>query len=136
MGTAATERVAVMAIHPVYADAILAGEKKVEFRKRRLADDIRTVLIYATAPVQRVIGEFSIRETVVAAPDAIWNEYGTVGSIDHESFGSYYATSEQAVAFLVDEATRYERPQPLSEVHAKNSIPQSFYYVHRDVFVT
>ena len=39
-----------MSIHPVYANAILTGDKKVEFRKRRLAADVTHVLVYATAP--------------------------------------------------------------------------------------
>lgn len=130
MGTAATERVAVMAIHPRYADAILKGDKLVEFRKRKLADDIRTVLIYATAPVQRVIGEFSIKETVIDEPASIWATFGDVGIIDESSFGDYYASSTQAVALVVDQVTRYGRPQTLSELETK-SIPQSFYYVNR-----
>lgn len=130
MGTAATERVAVMAIHPRYASAILEGDKLVEFRKRKLADDITTVLIYATAPVQKVIGEFSIRQTVVDAPSKIWAAYGSVGVIDEYSFGDYYSSSKQAVAFVVDRAMRYARPHPLSELNA-DSVPQSFYYVIR-----
>jgi predicted transcriptional regulator len=130
MGTAATERVAVMAIHPRYADAILKGEKLVEFRKRKLADDISTVLIYATAPVQKVIGEFRIAETVVDAPASIWAAYGDVGIIDESSFEHYYASTTSAVAFLVGEATRYPLPRTLSEIQG-GSIPQSFYYVSR-----
>jgi predicted transcriptional regulator len=130
MGTAATERVAVMAIHPRYADAILSGEKLVEFRKRKLADDITTVLIYATAPVQRVVGEFSIKETVIDKPASIWATFGGVGIIDESNFDDYYASSTQAVALVVDQAYRYARPQTLDELEA-SSIPQSFYYVHR-----
>lgn len=130
MGTATTERVAVMAIHPRYADAILEGEKLVEFRKRKLADDITTVLIYATAPVQKVVGEFSIKQTVIDEPASIWATYGDVGIIDKSSFGEYYASSTHAVAFVVGEVTRYLRPRALSDVQGK-SIPQSFYYVRR-----
>lgn len=130
MGTAATERVAVMAIHPRYANAILEGDKLVEFRKRKLADDITTVLIYATAPVQKVIGEFSIKKTVIDNPSNIWAAYGDMGIIDEFSFGEYYATSTQAVAFVVDRATRYVKPHALSELDTK-SVPQSFYYVSR-----
>ncbi|MDD1385948.1 hypothetical protein [Curtobacterium poinsettiae] len=130
MGTATTERVAVMAIHPRYANAILEGQKLVEFRKRKLADDITTVLIYATAPIQKVVGEFSIKETVVDDPSAIWAAYGNVGIIDESSFGDYYASSTHAVALLVGQATRYRRPHALADLDTK-SIPQSFYYVSR-----
>lgn len=119
-----------MAIHPEYADAILQGTKQVEFRKRKLAEDIETVVIYATAPVQKVVGEFRIRETVVDTPERIWARYGAVGVIDRHSFGEYYASTVSAVAFVVDKAIRYGQPHPLSEL--ASSIPQSFYYVHRE----
>lgn len=130
MGTAATERVAVMAIHPRYAEAILAGEKLVEFRKRKLAEDVTTVLIYATVPVQQVIGEFSLKKTDVDEPAVIWARYGHAGLIDKISFGHYYANSGHAVALLVDKVIRYAEPRSLTELD-KKSIPQSFYYVNR-----
>lgn len=118
-----------MAIHPVYADAILDGAKHVEFRKRRLADDIRTIVLYATSPVRRVVGEFKIRETVVDDPESIWERFGDVGVIDRDAYGAYYANSENAVAFVVDEATRYETPQSLDELTTAPAIPQSFSYI-------
>lgn len=118
-----------MAIHPVYADAILNGAKHVEFRKRKLADDIKTVIIYATSPVRRVVGEFSIRETVVDDPETIWRRFGKVGVIDRDAYGAYYANSESAVAFVVDQAKRYEMPQSLNELKSAPAVPQSFSYI-------
>lgn len=118
-----------MAIHPHYAEAILRGTKHVEFRKRRLAHDIRRVIIYATSPVQQVVGEFSIREIVVDHPDSIWERFGDVGEIDRASFGAYYANTEQAVALVVGDAKRYAKPQPLRELANSPSVPQSFSYL-------
>ena len=45
MGASATGRHVVMSVHPRFAEAIMDGRKKVEFRKRRLADDVMTALI-------------------------------------------------------------------------------------------
>ena len=59
MDTPAAGRVAVMSIHPRYAEAILSGQKRVEFRKRRLAPDVTTVLVYATQPVGVLVGRLS-----------------------------------------------------------------------------
>jgi len=129
MGPSATGRVALMAIHPVYAEAILDGRKGVEFRKRRLADDIETVLIYATSPIQKVVGQFSISDTKIDTPESIWSAYGAVGIIGYEDFIEYYGDADQAVAFVVGESVRYERPRPLAELHPAPSIPQSFSYV-------
>ena len=48
-------RVALMFVHPRFAASLVDGQKTVELRKSRLAPDLRRVLVYATAPVQRVI---------------------------------------------------------------------------------
>jgi predicted transcriptional regulator len=129
MGARAAGRVALMAIHPVYAEAILDGRKSVEFRKRRMAEDIDTVLIYATSPVQKVVGQFNIRRTDVDTPESIWSAYGAVGIIEYDDFFEYYGDAHQAVAFVVGECIRYEHPRPLAELNPAPAIPQSFSYV-------
>ena len=129
MGERATSRVALMAIHPIYAEAILDGTKTVEFRKRRLAEDIDTVWIYATAPVQRIVGEFRIEETVVDSPESIWSAFGSVGIIEHEDYQQYYADKSHAVAFVVEHARRFEEPIALYQLNPAPSIPQSFSYL-------
>ena len=67
-------RAALMSIHPRYADAILDGTKVVEFRKRALAGDISTVLVYATAPVRRLVGTFQLSATLTASPRDLWQQ--------------------------------------------------------------
>lgn len=133
MAEPAVGRVALMAIHPHYADAILDGRKQVEFRKRRVAADIDTVLIYATSPVSRVVGSFTIEDVVVDAPDAIWSEFGEIGVIDRDSFAEYYASSAAAVAIRVKHSERFERPIALSELDPRPAVPQSFSYLPQSV---
>lgn len=48
---------AIFSIHPQFADLILSGEKKFEFRRIPAKRDIDKILIYATAPVCAVVGE-------------------------------------------------------------------------------
>lgn len=132
MGRTATERVALMSIHPVYAEAIFQGTKTVEFRKRRLADDIKTVVVYATAPVSRVLGTFDIDEIVEDSPEAIWSRYGDHGVIGQTAFFDYYEGKEVAVAIVVEEVTSFDEPLALSEVEPNSTAPQSFAYLQRD----
>jgi predicted transcriptional regulator len=133
MAKTAAGRVALMAIHPRFAYAILDGTKQVEFRKRRVAPDITRVLIYATSPVQKVVGSFTISEIVVDAPDLIWDEFGEFGVIERDAFAEYYATSDAAVAIRVEGTERFERPLALSELEPSPSIPQSFSYLPTSV---
>jgi predicted transcriptional regulator len=118
-----------MAIHPVYAEAILAGDKLVEFRKRRPAPDIRRVLIYATAPVMRIVGSFDISEIVDGSPAAIWEAFGTVGCIAGPDYDSYYSGAAQAVAIAIASSTRFPGEIALKDLEPRPAIPQSFSYV-------
>ena len=61
-----------MSIRPQFAAAILDGSKRVEFRKRPLAADIGTVVIYATKPVGAVLGEFVVDGQAVGKPEELW----------------------------------------------------------------
>jgi predicted transcriptional regulator len=118
-----------MAIHPNYAEAILTGRKLVEFRKRALAADISSVLIYATSPVQRVIGEFVIERILAASPEEVWQRFGDVGCIDRADFDDYYASSKVAVAIEIKSFRQFDKPLPLSSLSPQPSIPQSFVYL-------
>jgi predicted transcriptional regulator len=123
-----------MAIHPGYADAILDGRKKVEFRKRGIAEDVTTVLIYATAPVKKIIGEFKVADTVVTTPTALWHRMGAVGCIEEPMYRAYYAASDSAVGLLVDAPKRYEVPVELDALVPSPAVPQSFAYLSRGVY--
>lgn len=129
MGAGTTGRVALMAIQPQYAQAILAGEKTVEFRKLALAPDIDTVLMYETAPTQRVVGFFKVDDTVRLAPSSLWRRFGSAGSIARPDFMSYYDTHRTGVGLVVGTVVRLAVPMPLSALHPRPAVPQSFSYL-------
>lgn len=129
MGERATRHVALMAIHPRHADAILSGAKQVEFRKRRLASSIDTVLIYATAPVGGIIGDFGVAGFVQGDPDEVWCEVGPAGCVSEEEFRQYYRASPLAVAIRVGSVRKYARTVTLDELDPQPAVPQSYCYV-------
>jgi predicted transcriptional regulator len=122
-----------MSIHPEYAEAIISGRKRAEFRKRPLADDIDLVLIYATAPVSAIIGWFTVRETVKTTPKSIWNSLHDVAGISWSEFSAYYSDCSEAVALLVGEAKRLSRPMGLKDLTPQPPTPQSFNYLPADI---
>ncbi len=63
-----------MSIKPEFAFKIFDGEKKFEFRKVIFKNpDIRTVVVYASSPVQQVIGEFEIDDFTDSGPPAVFS---------------------------------------------------------------
>ena len=64
-----------MSIHPEYAEALLDGMKTVELRKSGVADDVSHIVIYATAPVRRVLGWVEAVRVEHGSPSAIWRKH-------------------------------------------------------------
>jgi predicted transcriptional regulator len=118
-----------MSIHPRYAEAIVSGRKRAEFRKRSLAADVDVVLIYATAPVSAIIGWFTVRGTLKTKPEDIWRLLHDVGEICWSDFTAYYSGCHEGVALLVGEAGRLTKPVALAEIHPSPATPQSFNYL-------
>lgn len=70
-----TARVAILSVHPQWAQRILDGTKTVELRRQRLPFESGTRLVlYATSPEQRLVGEVT-----VDAVEAFDVEYATHG---------------------------------------------------------
>lgn len=53
----------LLSIKPEFVEKIFDGTKKYEFRKSLFRrNDIKCVIIYASAPIKQVVGEFEIDE--------------------------------------------------------------------------
>ena len=71
----------LLSVKPRFAEAILAGLKTFEFRRaifRRT--DIKTVVLYASSPTCKVVGEFTIEsEGLLSLRDVYSREYDAMG---------------------------------------------------------
>ena len=125
--------VALLSIKPIYANAILDGRKKVEFRKRPFKRAVSHVVIYATAPVQRVVGWFQTKRFEQMSPSALWKRFASVGGISEEQFNIYYNGSESGVAIHVDKPQRLANPVSIKQTKVATA-PQSYAYLSAAVF--
>lgn len=131
MASSAHSEVALLSIHPYFAAAILRGQKTVEFRKRPFARPVERVVIYATAPVQRIVGTFDVEGIDVDDPRLLWARYATVGCIDKNAFDTYYASSATGAAIRIKGSCATSVRLPLAilgDVHP----PQSYRYLEPD----
>jgi predicted transcriptional regulator len=83
---------ALMSIKPRFAEAILAGDKTIELRRRRprLAPGSR-VSIYASSPVQAVVGWFEVGTVIEANPVKLWRLVGQAAAVTRTEFDDYFA---------------------------------------------
>ncbi|MDE0137080.1 MAG: ASCH domain protein [bacterium] len=122
-------RCVLMSIKPRFAHAILDGSKKVEFRKRRLANDIQKAYVYVTAPVKAVQGEFDVENQVVGTPEELWARFAGVAGIDRQDFFDYFSTTTRGVGIGVGAVTCYTEPVPLEVLDPGGRAPQSVKYL-------
>jgi predicted transcriptional regulator len=98
---------AIISIRPAYADAILAGSKTVELRRRvPLVAPGTRLWIYATRPVAAIVGFATIKHVAKSRPSAIWRAHRAKAGIDHAAFKAYFNGTDCAVAIELGNARR------------------------------
>lgn len=122
-------QIALLSIKPRFAAAILSGDKKVEFRRQPFARDIQFVLIYASSPVQRLVGYFSVAAVERDTPSRLWSRYSSMSGLSKTEFDAYTDGVARAVAIRVGVVRAFETPLSLGAVEAALRPPQSFCYV-------
>ena len=99
-------RTALISIHPEYAEKIFAGEKKFEFRRRWTNRSVGTLFIYATAPVQRIVGFAKIARVTQGTPTQLWRLTQQVnGGISKSKLFAYFGSSKTGVAIELSKVT-------------------------------
>lgn len=119
----------LLSIKPQFAIKIFDGTKKFEFRKSVFKNsNINTVIVYASSPMQKVIGEFTIDEIMEEEPEALWEMTKRHSGITKDFFDEYFFNRDRAFAIKVKDITRYKEPKELIDFDL-NFAPQSFVYL-------
>ena len=119
----------MISIKPEFADKIFTGIKKYEFRKVLFKNnDIDTAIVYASSPVQKVIGEFKIKSIISDAPYSVWLQTKMYSGINKEYFDNYFLNRDIAHAIHIGDIKIYQIPKTLSSFGLKFP-PQSFMYI-------
>jgi predicted transcriptional regulator len=122
----------LLAIKPEFAERILDGSKKFEFRKTIFkSENIKVVLIYASSPVQKVVGEFEIEKVIVSEPEILWRKTKKYSGITKEYFDSYFTDKEKGFAIKIKNLKKYRKPKCLKADYNISSPPQSFLYLSK-----
>lgn len=119
----------LLSIKPDFAERIFNGSKKYEFRKAIFKNpDVKTVIVYASSPVQQVIGEFEIETILCDAPENLWQATREHSGISEDFFFNYFSERNVGFAIKVKNTQRYQNPKCLRTTYNINP-PQSFCYV-------
>lgn len=122
----------LLSIKPCFVDKILAGTKRVEYRKRIPKDpQINHVLIYSSSPVKKIVAEFVLDEVIVDTPDRLWERTSDVGGISKDFFMRYFKDKSEAYAYQINDLKVFRVPKVLSDYSLK-SAPQDYCYVEEN----
>jgi len=119
----------LLSIKPEFAEKIFDGTKKYEFRKSIFKEEnVKKIIVYASSPVQKVIGEFEIENIINSDLDSLWKKTRKYSGISEEYFFKYFYEKEIGYAIKIKNVKRYSKP--LSIRKDFNAVPpQSFMYI-------
>lgn len=115
----------ILSIKSFWANEIIKGTKKVEFRRKNLPKNTNQVIINSTGKFKGIVGYFTIDEIVKDSPENLWNKYKDIGSIDKTSFFEYYNGVDEGYAILIKEAIPIPTINP--SILIKNFVSPQFY---------
>lgn len=122
----------LISIRPKYAQKILDGTKKVEYRRRIFKEDVGTLLIYESVTTRRVVGKVPVLGVVCGTLSQVWEQTKDIGGITAKEYYDYFAHKEKAYAILLGKPIRYKIPRTIGSFGITHA-PLSFCYVTKKV---
>lgn len=124
-------RAILLPVYPEYANRILTGEKRFEYRSRIPQKAISHIVIYATTPIKKIIGIAEVEEIISGAPSSLWEKTKYAAGIPRSGFRRYFSGRSQAHAFKIGAV--WHIPEKVAYCFAFR-IPQAFTYLDAGIF--
>jgi predicted transcriptional regulator len=119
----------LMSIKPEFASKIFDGSKRYEFRRMIFKNpSIRKVVVYASSPVQMVIGEFEIDQILAHHPTKLWTRTRSGAGISKDHFMDYFGNKDTGYAIQIKSTKLYRKPKCLKADYNMKP-PQSYQYL-------
>ena len=120
----------LMSIKPRFVEKIRRGEKKFEFRRvMPRCQEVDTIIVYASKPIGKVVGEITVRDYLTCPVDEMWDATKDISGLTREEFFDYFHGKENAHAIAIESYRDYEQPIPLEVLLPTKVPPQSYCYL-------
>lgn len=122
----------LLSIKPKFVEKIEKGEKKYEFRRiLPKKEGIDRIVVYASSPICKVVGEIEIDRILVDNVENLWRKTGKMSGLSYDEFIRYFDGKDRANAFKIKRFIPYQTPKTLKEIYPDKVAPQSFCYVDK-----
>lgn len=113
----------------------MSGSKRVEFRRSWAAVPVGMIAIYASSPIQRIIGLVEVKEIIIAAPTRLWTSCSMHGrGIPRKEFLSYFNGKRNGYGIVLGRTYAPNKPIDPKVVFDNFHAPQSFRYLSASEF--
>lgn len=119
----------ILSIKPEFANKIFEGSKKYEFRRTLFKNtQVKAVIVYASAPISKIIGEFEIESVLHEDLETLWDTTSKHSGISQDYYFDYFKGKEAGYAIKVKKTKKYKNSLCIKEQFGIKP-PQSFAYV-------
>jgi predicted transcriptional regulator len=123
-------RALLLSIKPKYADLILAGTKRVELRRNWPSNDIGVMVLYSSAPIQKLVGVAFIDRVEQCNLESLWTlAKANGGGVTREELTAYVKGKKTAFGVMVDRVKIAEVQVDPKDLFPNFTPPQSFLYI-------
>ena len=121
----------LMSIKPQFVEKIRRGEKKFEFRRvLPKHQEVDSIIVYASKPVGKVVGEITVDDYLTLPIDEMWERTKDESGLTREEFFNYFHGKTNAHAIAIESYRDYEQPIPLDVLLPGRVPPQSYCYLN------
>ena len=124
----------ILSIRPNFCKMIFCGQKVYEYRKRIFTrSDVDKVYVYASKPICKIVGFFTIDEVIEDTKTNIWAKTHIGSGISKEYFDAYFKNSDTAYAIKIGQVVKLDNPIDPKSVIKDFHAPQNFMYMDSDL---
>lgn len=126
------DNTALLSLHPRHAVKILAGEKRFEFRRVWATRPVSEIVIYATAPIQRIVAMARVRRVHRGSATALWKLSQEIGGgLSRRELFKYFNAKRSGYAIELDSIITCVQPLDPKALLEGFRPPQSFKYLDK-----
>ena len=119
----------ILSIHPRHVQKILLGEKQYEYRKR-IPIDIKHIIVYATAPIKKIVAVIEVDTVLKDNPQNIWKQTKNESGISYSFFTDYFREATTAYAIKFRSVYKLPIPIDISIIGGVKCAPQAYMYIN------
>lgn len=120
----------VISIKPDFIKKILSGKKTYEFRRQPWTQKtIVRAYIYASSPIQKIIGYFTVNKIIKGYPEDLWAHCKEEAGIEEFDFFEYFKGVKLAYAIKIADLMLFIPPIEPERLIPRFHAPQNFSYI-------